>query len=234
MSDIHALSGAYAVDAVDDIERASFERHLADCPTCRAEVASLRATTAALADDSAVTPPAALRSAVLDGITRVRPLPPLTAGGPVHRRKWFPALVAAVVLALVGVTGAIWQPWNDDSSQTLSATDRVLADKSAQRFSQDIPGGGSVTLVRSVKLHRAVLVAEDMPPAPKGKTYQLWLQSPEQVMEPAGLMDSDQRTALLDGDADVAIGAGITVEPNGGSDAPTSDPVVLFDFSEAA
>jgi anti-sigma factor RsiW len=39
MSDIHALSGAYAVDAVDDIERASFERHLASCPTCRAEVA---------------------------------------------------------------------------------------------------------------------------------------------------------------------------------------------------
>ena len=50
MSDIHALSGAYAVDAVDDIERASFERHLASCPTCRAEVASLRETSALLAD----------------------------------------------------------------------------------------------------------------------------------------------------------------------------------------
>ena len=27
-ADIHALSGAYAVDAVDDLERARFERHL--------------------------------------------------------------------------------------------------------------------------------------------------------------------------------------------------------------
>ena len=36
--DIHALSGAYAVDAVDDLERAMFERHLAQCGTCRAEV----------------------------------------------------------------------------------------------------------------------------------------------------------------------------------------------------
>ncbi|UUZ61275.1 hypothetical protein [Nocardioides sp. B-3] len=27
MSDIHKLTGAYAVDAVDDIERAAFERH---------------------------------------------------------------------------------------------------------------------------------------------------------------------------------------------------------------
>jgi len=35
-ADIHALSGAYALDAVDDIERAEFERHLAACPPCQA------------------------------------------------------------------------------------------------------------------------------------------------------------------------------------------------------
>ena len=40
MSEIHALSGAYAVNALDDIERAQFERHLAECAECRAEVAS--------------------------------------------------------------------------------------------------------------------------------------------------------------------------------------------------
>ena len=31
MSDIHALSGAYAVDALDELERVGFERHLAGC-----------------------------------------------------------------------------------------------------------------------------------------------------------------------------------------------------------
>ncbi len=81
MSDIHALSGAYAVDALDDIERASFERHLGGCATCRAEVASLRETAAALGDDVALAPPPELRAAVLDGITRVRPLPPVVPGG---------------------------------------------------------------------------------------------------------------------------------------------------------
>jgi hypothetical protein len=30
-NDIHSLSGAYAVDAVDDVERARFEAHLATC-----------------------------------------------------------------------------------------------------------------------------------------------------------------------------------------------------------
>ena len=39
-------------------------------------------------------------------------------------------------------------------------------------------------------------------------------------------------TALLEGDASEAIGAGITVEPPGGSQQPTSDPVVLFDFQQ--
>ena len=36
--DIHSLVGAYAVDALDDAERARFEQHLAACAECRAEV----------------------------------------------------------------------------------------------------------------------------------------------------------------------------------------------------
>ena len=75
-NDIHALSGAYAVDALDDIERAGFERHLAECADCRAEVASLREAAGLLAEDSAADPPAELRDRVLAGIRTVRPLPP--------------------------------------------------------------------------------------------------------------------------------------------------------------
>ena len=41
-ADIHALSGAYAVDALDETERAEFERHLTGCPSCRDEVDDLR------------------------------------------------------------------------------------------------------------------------------------------------------------------------------------------------
>jgi anti-sigma-K factor RskA len=239
MSDIHALSGAYAVDALDDLERAGFERHLAGCAACRAEVASLREATAAMADDVALTPPSELRAAVLDGISRVRPLPPVVVGehrvegdengGPVTRRRWFPALVAAVVLALVGVGAAVWQPWQDDTSTTLTAADRVLADPDAQRVTQELPNGATATIVRSAKEHRAVLVTEDMPAPPAGKVYQLWLQSPADEMVSAGLMPADKSTALLAGDADDAIGAGISVEPEGGSEQPT-DVVALFDF----
>ena len=232
MSDIHALSGAYAVDAVDDIERASFERHLAGCPTCRAEVASLRETSALLADAATTTPPPALRDAVLSDITRVRPLPPVTVGGPVHRRRWFPALVAAVVLALVGVGGAVWQPWRDDASQTLSATDQVLQDPEAQQVTQTLPNGATATVVRSPKEHRAVIVTDDLPPAPDGKVYQLWLQTPSEDMVSAGLMPAGGSTALLDGNADDAIGVGLSLEPAGGSEQPT-EVVALIDLGSA-
>lgn len=232
MSDIHALSGAYAVDAVDDIERASFERHLASCPTCRAEVASLREASALLADAATTTPPPELRDAVLSGITRVRPLPPVTVGGPVHRRRWFPALVAAVVLALVGVGGAVWQPWRDDTSVQVSVTDQVLQDPEAQQVSQTLPNGATATVVRSPKEHRAVLVTEDLPEPPTGKVYQLWLQTPSEDMVSAGLMPAGASTALLDGNADDAIGVGVSLEPAGGSEQPT-EVVALIDLGSA-
>jgi anti-sigma-K factor RskA len=237
VSDIHALSGAYAVDALDDVERAGFERHLSGCATCRVEVASLREATAAMGDDVAIAPPPELRAAVLDGITRVRPLPPIVAtnhradAGTSSRRRWFPVLVAAVVLALVGVGAPVWQPWHNDSTQ-LTAAERVLADTSAQRVSHELPGGATATIVRSTKEHRAVIVTENMAAPPAGKVYQLWLPTPDQDMASAGLMPDGATTALLDGDADEALAVGLSLEPEGGSPQPT-EVVALFPFEDA-
>ena len=53
-------------------------------------------------------------------------------------------------------------------------------------------------------------------------------------MVPAGLMPakSDQ-TVLLSGDATDAHAVGITVEPAGGSDEPTTYPIALFELGAA-
>ena len=61
MTDVHALSGAYAVDALDDLERAKFERHLSECPECQAEVAGLRERLRSAGRHHQVTPPPSLR-----------------------------------------------------------------------------------------------------------------------------------------------------------------------------
>ena len=48
--------GAYALDAVEPEERADIERHLAECPRCRAEVAEHREVTAFLSQAGAPAP----------------------------------------------------------------------------------------------------------------------------------------------------------------------------------
>jgi anti-sigma-K factor RskA len=89
-------------------------------------------------------------------------------------------------------------------------------------------------VVRSVSVSRAVLVTHDMPEAPSGRVYEVWLQTPAGAMEPAGIMtEAGSTTLVLEGDAAAATAAGITVEPEGGSDAPTTEPIVLFDFEQA-
>ena len=86
MSEIHALSGAYALDALNDLERAEFDRHLATCDSCRAEVASLRDAAGHLADASAAPPPAHLRAQVIANTKSVRPLPPQSDVA--SKRRW--------------------------------------------------------------------------------------------------------------------------------------------------
>lgn len=254
--DIHALSGAYAVDALDDIERARFEQHLAVCADCRAEVTSLQETAGLLGVLTDVAPPPEMRDRLLAGIKEIRPLPPETptsiegidaalradrsvpssptgSTGP-RRRGWRLLAAAAAVLAIVGVgTVGVVELTRDDSTQTVSTAERVLSAEDAKTVSVELPRGASARIVRSVSEGKAVLVTSDMPPAPDGKVYEIWLQH-DDVMVPAGLMpDETDQTIVLEGDAADASAAGITVEPDGGSEEPTSAPIALFDFSQA-
>jgi len=236
MNEIHALSGAYAVDALDDVERAQFERHLAECAECRAEVESLRSTAGLLAETTATAPPEALRGRVLADITTVRPLPPEVGRKPAPRRRlrWAAVAAAAAVIAAVAGGIVIADPFGDDTSQIqVSAVDRVLKADDAERYTKTIDGS-QATLVRSPSLNQAVLVTKDMAPPPEGKVYELWLDHEGVGMVPAGLMaQGGEQEILLEGDPATALGAGITVEPAGGSKKPTLPPVTLFSFEQA-
>ena len=243
MSDIHALSGAYAIDALDDLERAEFERHLAECAECRAEVDSLREAAAVLGESAATPPPDELRARVLAGIATVRPLPPVVdpaatrpAESTSRWRRWRPAalVAAAAVIAAVGAGVVVTEPWDDPTSQPqLSAVDRVLAADDAEAYTRTFADGSSATLTRSKSLNRAVLTTQDMAPPPPGKVYELWLDHEGIGMVPAGLMPPQaDATILLEGDPGTARGAGITIEPAGGSKKPTGETVALIPFEK--
>ena len=48
------------------------------------------------------------------------------------------------------------------------------------------------------------------------------------------MSDAPDQTVVLDGSAAEAVAVGITVEPEGGSEQPTTDPIAVFDLTEAA
>jgi anti-sigma-K factor RskA/sigma-70-like protein len=62
------------------------------------------------------------------------------------------------------------------------------------------------------------------------RLYELWYADGG-TMRPAGLLDGgDATTVLMDGKVDRATAMGVTVEPDGGSPQPTSDPLLLIPF----
>ena len=235
MTDVHALSGAYAVDALDDIERAAFERHLAECADCRAEVASLRETAALLAETTATEPP---RRAARPGARRHHHRPAAAARD--RRHRWSGAavprllLAAAAAVVLVGAGAVVWQqPWADDTSQAPSAADAVLAASDAHSStSLDFPDGASATVTHSDSVGKAVIETDDMPPPPDGQGLPA-LARPARRRDGVGRPDaggSRPDRAARAATPRPATGAGITVEPEGGSDEPTTEPIALFAF----
>jgi len=263
----HELLGAYAVDALEGAERQAFEAHLADCATCRDELAELRETLAEFGSGFEQQPPSGLRAAVLDAVaadstsgrfadgperngveaaaqdstvgseqdsadsadedvTATEPpsvITPLPTRAERRGSRWGMLAAAAVaILALIGVT--VWQPWNPRST-TVTATD-VLQAPDAVRATGPMVGGGTVTLVRSNTLGRAVLITEAMPAAPSGKVHQAWLQHRTGLVSAGLLPETPDQTTLLEGDARDVLGAGVSLEPPGGSQQP-SDVVAL-------
>jgi anti-sigma-K factor RskA len=247
MSDLHKLTGAYAMDALDELERARFEQHLAQCDDCRAEVAELRETAALLSETVAVTPPPSLRDSVLAGISQVRPLAPevttipLTQSAPTRseqpagRRGWVPLLVAAALALFVGLGAMIVAPWaDDDEVPRLTAAEQVLQAPDAEEVFLDLGEAGRATVTRSKSQDKAVITPEDMVSAPEGKAYELWFINGDEFTS-AGLMsDAPDQTVVLDGSAAEAAAVGITVEPESGSEQPTTDPIAVFDLTEDA
>jgi anti-sigma factor RsiW len=232
-TDIHALVGAYALDAIDDLERAAFDRHLADCESCRAEVDELRETAGRLADSTWSVPPPRLRTDVLAAIGRTRQLTALEPGRrerPVRWRRWSAAAAAAVVLA-GGAGAAVWtiqdqrvrdlRALAEAAQQREARTRQILAAPDLVVRTSPMIGGGKVTVATSALQNvGVVLLGADAAPS-GGRVFQLWTIRGK-VATPAGTLAVGQASTVqivngLPGDDSV----GVTVEPAGGSTSPT-------------
>ncbi|MCT9089846.1 anti-sigma factor [Streptomyces sp. ASQP_92] len=243
-ADLHTLTGAYALHALDDEEREEFERHLAACESCTQEVRELTATAGRLGLAMTATPPATLKADVLRTIRTVRQDPPptrplgRTTGRAGRRRTAYRFALAACLAAAIGSGGiAAWQHQQADTARDQAQSVRrqaqqladVLAAPDAKASTGQLQGDAKGTLVVARSRDQAVFLASGLSLPPAGKVYQLWFADGG-GMRSAGLMDPDRTTeaVLLSGSVGRASGMGITVEPTGGSTQPTSTPLALM------
>jgi hypothetical protein len=232
-ADPHLLTGAYAADALTDVERLAFERHLDACPPCAAEARQLRAVAARLGAAVATPPPAALWGRVRAEVATTNQVPPVA--GRVGRR--FPSLLAAAAALLVvafAVTalglGLVGGPRR--SERVADPVAAVLAAPDARRVAARAGGVGQAEVVVSRQRGRAVFVASGLAPAPAARTYQLWVVD-RSGPRPAGLVEvpkGGRATRLLEGRVAGSEQVALTVERRGGATRPTSEPVVVIDL----
>jgi anti-sigma-K factor RskA len=231
-AELHTLTGAFALDAVSDVERAGFERHLGACAACRQEVEELRSTAARLAAAAAIDPPPDLRARVLAEVARTRQVPPRVpaAGAPgrARARTWpvrvalFGAAAAAVTAVALGVHTAAGDRQLDAAQQEQASLNSVLTAPDASTLKGS--GLSGATLVVSRGQGKAVLLASGFPALDPGHAYQVWFTGADGTRS-AGLMEPESPQRMRPMLAAVPPGTdriGITVEPAGGSPGPTT------------
>jgi anti-sigma-K factor RskA len=208
---VHELTAGYALDALDDQERIAYERHLAHCDRCQAELAAFSATAAALAFAAdPAEPPPALRDRILETARAERPnVVPLR---PTARTWVYRGLALAACAALVGLV-----VWN------ISLHDRLDSARGALTAVELNGAAGSVVVGPS---GQGTLIVSGLKPTEPGKTYEAWVIKDGKAT-PAGTF-SARDTSVVHLKKHVPSGAivGITVEPAGGSPQPTSRPIV--------
>lgn len=232
------LKDAYVLGALPNDERATVEAYLALHPERQAEIDELAGVTGLLAlAPPEFEPSADLRRRVMDAVEAESARPRAARRRPTA--SWLDrfaglrnvALGAAAVL-VVGLLS-----WNvllqEDVRDLRGQVEEARTADQAQETREIELGGawaeqGARAEVTALKDDRAILVVEDMPSMPEGRTGQVWVindekPEPSGLLEPSGNMAATAITTPLN-DADAIA---VTVEPAGGSDKPTSDPVLV-------
>jgi anti-sigma-K factor RskA len=245
--DLHLLTGAYASGALSNEEHDAFVEHLGVCANCRDEVAELVATAALLGIAAAERPPAGFRERVMAEVATTRQLPPVVstladAKGrrrASRQRRWtLSAAASAVVLAVgLGAWGLSLNEENSDlrrNGDLIEALQTVQTAPDAQTMTA-AKGETTASLTMSPSLGQMVFQTHGLKDAGDERTYQVWLLGPGSEVRSMGTFDSNGENTIqhMRGDPRGATALAVTEEPAGGSQRPTTQPVLAMDLPKA-
>lgn len=240
------LKDAYVLDALPEEERRSFEEYLAAHPERQAEIDELGALAGLLAfspEEHEPTPE--LRERIME-VVEAEAAPRRERRGSVFaglagyigaRGLAFGAAALLLIgllswnLLLQGQVEDLQGQVQNSQSQVENLQAQVRDAQAQQTQTVKLSGTwvdqGAEAEVASISDDRIVLVADDLPSVPEGQTCQIWVIKGDEP-EPSGLFEPGATetaapitTPIKKGDT-----IAVTVEPAGGSDLPTTDPVL--------
>lgn len=221
-TDIHDLAAGYALDALEGDELRSFEAHLATCAECQNDVQSHSQTAQILGSSIEVEPPASLKANLLRQVADIEqePVEHLAEVVDIRSRRRAKVLVA-VAASLILIASFVGISSLSDSSQTQYASILEVSDAQVATLSGE--GDAQFTVVWSSSTGEFAVQGNGVPPISADETYEFWFIG-DGVPVNAGLFTEDTGTVEFDGilPGEPAVWA-ITVEPSGGSPAPTGE-----------
>jgi len=244
----------YALNALQGEDRARVDAHLATCAACRLGLEQLRGDTALLALSTAgPRPPQRARQRLLDAISREPRVPQVVQTSPRH--SWWGILGWAATAAIVIFALSLWKE-NSALKTTLSSVSSQSARNAREleelrRIAAPLiaPEAQHITLVstrtpaqpqgKALYLRSRsslVFLANNMPPLPPQKAYELWLIPTTGSPIPAGIFKPDAHGSASVVNPPLPSGVeakafAITVENEAGASTPTM-PIVMIGAGE--
>lgn len=171
----------------------------------------------------------------------VRSAPPTAVPGPAMsraRKRWFTRPVGIVVTVaaaaalfisgtLVGTGIGNGQSFEQAQAAGLA---QINSASDVRRASAKVASGGTATLIWSHELGKSAILINDLSTLPSDKTYELWYITGG-AATPAGTVSASKNATtwrVLTGKFTTGVTVGVTVEPKGGSKAPTTKPIVAI------
>ncbi|MDP9488556.1 MAG: anti-sigma factor [Actinomycetota bacterium] len=229
------LKDAYVLGALPEEERDEFERYLAAHPERQAEVDELGAFANLLAiSPQQQEPPPELRRRVME-VVEAEAAPRRARRRTVFAglREYLDARTIALGAAAVLVIGLLsWNVLLQEQVQDLSGqVEEAQAEGRTIALEGTWAQQGASAEVAAIDENRVILVAENMPSVPEDRTCQIWVIH-DDVPTPSGLFDPEgnMTAAAVTTSIEKADAIAVTVEPAGGSEKPTSDPVLLTEL----
>jgi anti-sigma-K factor RskA len=242
--DIQELLGAYALHAVEADEAEAVERHLEECPRCRAEVQGHREV-ATLLGNSGGDAPEGLWDRIASRLEE--PAPPMRLhlpGAPGNvvplapRRRATPGRIVTAVLgaaavlaiAVLGAQVVRQQDRLDDMESALpdstlqAAANAAFSDRSALKMELESLDGNVHGRAVMLPDGSGYLIVHELPQLAGNRTYQLWGQTDGGIVS-LGLLGADPTTVAFQAGTDVSA-LMITAERAGGVPQSTN-PALL-------